>query len=170
MGRKASKYQEAFTRRDARKIERALAETSLAREHDRLQTLRLLTEGYSVVEIATALGFSRPTVYRIADRYLTGRLVESVVDQPRSGRPLSAPAADAELIQATLEKSPRELGYRCQSQLKNPHSAAVEISSPVAVVFPHFVSLLPFPSSAMAGLGAAVVFASSPALRFSLRR
>jgi transposase len=112
MGRKASKYQEVFTRRAARKIERALAETSLAREHDRLQTLRLLTEGYSVVEIATALGFSRPTIYRIADRYLTGRLAESVVDQPRSGRPLSAPAADAELIQATLEKSPRELGYR----------------------------------------------------------
>src|SRR5947209_6955575 len=104
MGRRASKYQEAFTRRDARKIERALAETSLAREHNRLPSL--------LVEIATALGFSRPTVYRTADRYLTGRLVESAVDQPRSGRPLSAPAADAELIQATLQKSPRELGYR----------------------------------------------------------
>jgi DNA-binding NarL/FixJ family response regulator len=82
MGRKASKYQEAFTRRDARKIERALAETSLAREHDRLQTLRLLKEGYSVVEIATALGFSRPTVYRIADRYLTGRLVDRAAAVP----------------------------------------------------------------------------------------
>src|SRR3954469_25535052 len=58
----------------------------------------------------------------------------------------------------------------CQSQLKNPHFAAVESSSPVAVIFPHFVSLLPFPSSAMAGLGAAAVFASSPALRFSLSR
>src|SRR3982751_3264090 len=75
------------------------------------------------------------------------------------------PAIRHGLIPACEEVFPH-----CQSQLKNPHFAAVEISSPVAVVFPHFVSLLPFISSAMAGLGAAVVFASSPALRFSLRR
>jgi transposase len=112
MGRTASKYQQAFTRRDARKVERALSETSLAREHDRLQALRLLAEGHSVEEIAAALGLSRPTVYRIADRYLTGRLAESVVDQPRSGRPRSAPEVDAERIQEILKKSPLELGYR----------------------------------------------------------
>lgn len=112
MGRTAKKYQGAFTKRDARKVERALFETSLAREHDRLQSLRLLAEGYSVEEIAAALGLSRPTVYRIADRYLTKRLVESVVDQPRRGRPRSAPVVDAERIQEVLEKSPRELGYR----------------------------------------------------------
>ena len=106
MGRTARKYQAAFTRRDARKMERALSKTSLAREHDRLQALRLLAEGYSVEEIAAVLGLSRPTVYRIADRYLTKRSVESVVDQPRRGRPRSAPGVDAERIQEVLEKSP----------------------------------------------------------------
>jgi hypothetical protein len=38
--------------------------------------------------------------------------VESVIDQPRSGRPRSAPVVDAERIQEVLEKSPLELGYR----------------------------------------------------------
>src|SRR4051794_10737129 len=113
MGRTARKDQAAFTRRDARKMERALSKTSLAREHDRLQALRLLAEGYSVEEIAAVLGLSRPTVYRIADRYLTTRSVDSVVDQPRRGRPRSAPGVDAERIQEVLEKSPLELGYRC---------------------------------------------------------
>ena len=112
MGRTAKKYQGAFTKRDARKVERALSKTSLAREHERLQALRLLAEGYSVEQIAAALGLSRPTVYRIADRYLTKRLVESVVDQPRSGRPRSAPAIDVERIREVLEKSPLALGYR----------------------------------------------------------
>jgi transposase len=112
MGRTARKYQGAFTKRDTRKVERALSETSLAREHDRLQSLRLLAEGYSVEEIAAALRLSRATVYRIADRYLTKRLVESVADQPRSGRPRSAPAIDAERIREVLEESPLELGYQ----------------------------------------------------------
>jgi transposase len=112
MGRRARKYQEAFTKRDTRKAERALSKTSLAREHERLQALRLLAEGYSVEEIAAVLGLSRPTVYRTADRYLAERRVESVIDQPRSGRPRSAPMVDAERIQGVLEKSPLELGYR----------------------------------------------------------
>jgi DNA-binding NarL/FixJ family response regulator len=71
MGRTAKKYQGAFTKRDACKVERALSKTSWAREHERLQALRLLAEGYSVEQIAAVLGLSRPTVYRIADRYLT---------------------------------------------------------------------------------------------------
>src|SRR3954447_11015549 len=112
MGRTARKYQEAFTKRDTRKVERALSKTSLAREHDRLQALRLLAAGYSVEETAAVLGLSRPTLYRTADRYVTKRRGGSVIDQPRSVRPRSAPVVDAERILEVLARSPRELGYR----------------------------------------------------------
>jgi transposase len=112
MGRTAKKYQGVFTKRDARTGERALAKTSLAREQERLPALRLLAEGYAVEQMAAVLGLSRPTVDRIADRYLTKRLVESVVDQPRRGRPRTAPAIDGERLREVLEKSPLALGYR----------------------------------------------------------
>jgi transposase len=117
MGRTARKYQEAFTKRDKRKVERALSKTSLAREHDRLQALRLLAEDYSVEEIAAVLGLSRPTVYRTADRYLTKRRVESVIDQPRSGRPRSAPVVDAERIQELLESRGAAMRLHTEEEL-----------------------------------------------------
>jgi transposase len=84
----------------------------LAREHDRRPALRLLAEGYPVEEIAAVLGLSRPTVSRPADRYLTKRRVESVIDQARSGPPRSAPVVEAERMPEVLERSPLKLGYR----------------------------------------------------------
>jgi len=68
------------------------------------------------------------------------------------------------------EKFNHAMVTKCQSQLKNPHFVAVEISPPVATLLPHFVSPLLMASAAAASCGPAAVFASSPALRFSFRR
>src|SRR3982751_4896837 len=152
-----------------------------------LHIVLLLALHRSPSEIAAFLLCARSTVYRAARDWQAGDLGKT--DVPGVPWPPCLPSSVRGRLLALLKKTPSACGWCrtrwscaapalqlqaqrgiCQSQLKNPHFAAVEISSPVAVVFPHFVSLLPFPSSAMAGLGAAVVFASSPALRFSLRR
>src|SRR4051794_41384591 len=123
MGRTARKYQEAFTKRDTRKVERALSKTSLAREHDRLQALRLLAAGYSVEETAAVLGLSRPTLYRTADRYVTKRRAGRGMRRPPDRRPRGFPAARAEQLVVGFPRHPPAATDRSKNLLSKEPGA-----------------------------------------------
>jgi transposase len=100
--------------------ERAKVQDLITHPHDARQTLRAyallwLDDGESVPEVAQRLGVTRQTVYNWASRFQTRADVELVVrlaDAPRCGRPCTAMGIIDPLIDAVIERDPRQLNYR----------------------------------------------------------
>jgi transposase len=72
----------------------------------------LVAQGRRFREVAQITGLGHRSVYRLVDRYLKAHRVESLADEPRSGRPLEAPDIRRPQILEELRNSPLELGYR----------------------------------------------------------
>lgn len=100
--------------------ERAKLVDLLAHPHDARQALRAyallwLDDGESVPEVATRLGITRQTVYNWASRFQARADLETtlrLLDAPRCGRPCTATGVIDPLIDAVIERDPREFAYR----------------------------------------------------------
>ena len=100
--------------------ERAKVQDLIAHPHDARQTLRAyallwLDDGESVPEVAQRLGVTRQTVYNWASRFQARSDLEialRLADAPRCGRPCTAAGVIDPLIDAVIERDPRELDYR----------------------------------------------------------
>ena len=100
--------------------ERAKMQDLIAHPHDARQTLRAcallwLDDGESVPEVAQRLGVTRQTVYNWASRVLARPDLEialRLLDAPRCGRPCTATGVIDPLIDAIIERDPREFDYR----------------------------------------------------------
>ena len=111
---------EAMTDSILSRRERAKMQDLIAHPHDARQTLRAyallwLDEGESVPEVARRLGVTRQTVYNWASRVLARSdlaLDARLLDAPRCGRPCTATGIIDPLIDAVIERDPRELDYR----------------------------------------------------------
>lgn len=100
--------------------ERAKVHDLITHLHDGRLSLRAyallwLDDGESVPEIAHRLGVTRQTVYNWVSRFQkrAGReLAVRLLDAPRCGRPCTASGIIDPLIDAIIERDPRELDYR----------------------------------------------------------
>ena len=100
--------------------ERAKMQDLITHSHDARQTLRAyallwLDDGESVPEIAQHLGVTRQTVYNWASRFQARTDLEitlRLLDAPRCGRPCTATGIIDPLIDAVIERDPRDLDYR----------------------------------------------------------
>jgi len=100
--------------------ERAKMQDLIAHPHDARQTLRAyallwLDDGESVPEVGQRLGVTRQTVYNWASRFQARTDLEldlRLADAPRCGRPCTATGIIDPLIDAVIERDPRELDYR----------------------------------------------------------
>lgn len=100
--------------------ERAKMQDLIAHSHDARQTLRAyallwLDDGESVPEIAQHLGVTRQTVYNWVSRFQARTDLEislRLLDAPRCGRPCTATGIIDPLIDAVIERDPREFDYR----------------------------------------------------------
>lgn len=96
-------------------LEHLVARTKHATPLRRAQALLWLDAGESVQAVAQRLRVTRPTVYTWVNRFqghrerdLMGRLSEGA----RSGRPRTARGIVAPLIDAVIDRDPRDFGYR----------------------------------------------------------
>ncbi len=72
--------------------------------------IRLLHLGKAPSEVAKILNVSQATVYNWHERFRE-RGIESLADEPRSGRPPLATAAYCQLLESVIATDPSELGY-----------------------------------------------------------
>lgn len=101
-----------FDERDRQRLSQGLDHAVEARVFRRLQAVLLVAQGRSFTETAGITGLSLRSVYHLVDRYLQSHEVDSLLDQPRSGRPTAAPIVTKERILRELRRSPLKLGYR----------------------------------------------------------
>jgi len=100
--------------------ERVQLEELIAHTHDTRQVLRAyallwLDDGESVPEVAHRLGVTRQTVYNWAGRLVLGAecaFAARLADAPRCGRPCTAAGVIDPLIDAVIERDPRDFAYR----------------------------------------------------------
>jgi transposase len=100
--------------------ERVQLEVLIAHTHEARQALRAyallwLDDGESVPEVARRLGVTRQSVYNWASRLGLRDELEVAArlrDAPRCGRPCTAAGIIDPLIDAIIERDPRELDYR----------------------------------------------------------
>jgi transposase len=125
--------------------ERVQLQALVAHTHDARQALRAcallwLDDGESVPEVARRLGVSRQTVYNWAGRLAQRDEAEVALrhaDAPRGGRPCTAAGVIDPLIDAVIERDPRELDYRSTvwtasllvAYLRDEHGLAVSDDS-----------------------------------------
>jgi transposase len=100
-----------LTRRDRLRLEKALLDASDARDFRRLQAVLLIAQGRPAGEVARIACASKRSVYGWLRRYLVGHRVDDLMEQPRSGRPVSAEVITDERIRHELHKDPVTLGY-----------------------------------------------------------
>jgi transposase len=72
----------------------------------------LVAKGRSFAEAAEIAGLSLRSVYYLVRRYLQFHRPQDLADEPRSGRPASAPELTRNEILLALRRSPLKLGYR----------------------------------------------------------
>ncbi|WP_227026862.1 helix-turn-helix domain-containing protein [Corallococcus soli] len=87
-----------------------VAEHVPGRERLRALVVLLSAEGHSASHIALTLGLAERTVHQCRRRWRQGGLA-SLTDAPRSGRPARADAAYERLLEKTVQRDPRRLGY-----------------------------------------------------------
>lgn len=125
--------------------ERAQLQTLVAHTHDARQALRAcallwLDDGESASEVARRLGVTRQTVYNWAGRlelHDESEVAARLSDAPRCGRPCTATGIIDPLIDAVIERDPRELDYRSTvwtasllvAYLRDEHGLAVSDDS-----------------------------------------
>ena len=101
-----------FSKRDVRRLEKALGEESDLRTFRRLQAVLLIAEGHDRTTAAHMTGFSQRSLYRHVSRYLQAHQAGSLRDHVRDGRPAVAKQITAARILKALRRSPLQLGYR----------------------------------------------------------
>ena len=104
-----------LSRRERAKMQDLIAHSHDARLSLRAYALLWLDDGESVPDIAQHLGVTRQTVYNWASRFQARTDMEitlRLLDAPRCGRPCTATGIIDPLIDAVIERDPRELDYR----------------------------------------------------------
>lgn len=104
-----------LSRRERAKIQHLIASSHDARQTLRAYALLWLNDGESVPEIAQHLGVTRQTVYNWVSRFQARTDLEvasRLLDAPRCGRPCTALGIIDPLIDAVIERDPREFDYR----------------------------------------------------------
>ena len=125
--------------------ERVQLQALVAHTHDARQALRAcallwLDDGESAPEVAHRLGVTRQTVYNWAGRLELrdeSEVSARLLDAPRCGRPCTAAGVIDPLIDAIIERDPRELSYRSTvwtanllvAYLRDEHGLAVSDDS-----------------------------------------
>lgn len=80
------------------------------RERIRALVVLLSAAGHSASHISGTLGLTERTVHQCRSRWRQ-RGLASLKDAPRSGRPAQVDAAYARLLEQTVHRDPRHLGY-----------------------------------------------------------
>ena len=101
-----------FASADRRRLERALLAAREARLYRRIEAVLLVAEGQPISEAARRVRAARLSVRRWVERYLAGHDAATLADQPRRGRPRSAPRLTPRRLAAALARDPRRCGYR----------------------------------------------------------
>jgi transposase len=104
-----------FAPTDRRRLERALSAAREARLYRRLEAVLRVAEGHAISEAARRVRAPRLSVRRWVARYLTAHDAAALADQPRRGRPRSAPRLTPRRLAAALARDPRACGYRATS-------------------------------------------------------
>jgi transposase len=101
--------------KEATLLERLVTTTGDIRQWRRAQALLWLDGGDSIEEVADCLRVTRQTVYNWVVRFderVGLEVAERAADAARSGRPRTAAGVIDPLIEAVIDRDPRELGYR----------------------------------------------------------
>lgn len=91
-------------------INEVIKTSSHSRQVKRATGIRMLHLGHSPEEVAQTLSVSLPTVYSWFHRWKTEGL-KGLAHHPRSGRPAIADPEYLQVMEATLDRDPGELGY-----------------------------------------------------------
>lgn len=104
-----------LSRRERSQVQDLIVHPRDARQALRAYALLWLDDGESVPKVAHRLGVTRQTVYNWASRFQARtdwELAARLLDAPRGGRPCTATGVIDPLIDAVIERDPRELEYR----------------------------------------------------------
>lgn len=101
-----------FDRYDKRRLQKAIEASSEKRVYIRLQSVLLVLKGMEIQKVAQLYTISKRIVYRWVETYLQHHQPSSLLDAPKSGRPLVAPALTPNRILGVLDQNPFSLGYR----------------------------------------------------------
>lgn len=104
-----------FTRRDRKRLTKALAHARESRFFRRLQAVLFVAEGVSVSEAARRARAHRSTLHRWLGLYLQRRDPGDLADAPRAGRPQVAAALTDSAVAALLARDPRREGFAATS-------------------------------------------------------
>ena len=86
-----------------------------ARLYRRIEAVLLVAEGVAIRAAARRVRAARLSVRRGVERYLAAHDAAALADQPRRGRPRSAPRLTPRRLAAALARDPRGCGYRATS-------------------------------------------------------
>ena len=115
MRRHARPAVQRFSPTDRRRLERALSVAREARLYRRIEAVLLVAEGPPISEAARRVRAPRLSVRRWVERYLATDDAAALADQPRRGRPHSAPQLSPRRLAAALARDPRNKGYQATS-------------------------------------------------------
>lgn len=101
-----------FSKHDLKRLTKALREETDLHAFRRLQAVLLVAGGRDLATTAHLTGFSRRSLYRLVNRYLTAHRADALRDSVRSGRPTVAPKVTQARILQALQRVPLRLGYR----------------------------------------------------------
>lgn len=101
-----------FSKRDLKRLAKALREETDVHTFRRLQAVLLVAAGHDLVTTAHLTSFSQRSLYRLVKRYLTAHRADVLRDSVRSGRPTVAPKVTQARILQALQRAPLRLGYR----------------------------------------------------------
>jgi transposase len=97
---------------DRQRLARTLRGDLKVRLFRRLQAVWLVAQDRPPAEAAHVSGLSLRSVYNVVGRYLHAHCPWDLADEPRPGRPRSAPELTPKRILRALRRSPLKLGYR----------------------------------------------------------
>ena len=115
MRRHAKSAVQRFSPTDRRRLERALSVAREARLYRRIEAVLLVAEGQPISEAARRVRATRLSVRGWVERYLATHDAAALADQPRHGRPHSAPRLTPRLLAAALARDPCGYGYQATS-------------------------------------------------------
>ena len=96
---------------DLLRLKKALKQVSDKRAFIRLKAVLLVAQGLLIQSVAELFDKSFQILYRWLALYLKQHQVAALLEAPRSGRPLVAPAITDKRILVELKRNPLKLGY-----------------------------------------------------------
>lgn len=104
-----------FNHQDLERLRKEMKVAEDKRYYQRLQTVLAIAEGMSATKICELTGSSLKSIYNYVSSYLRTHQVASLLDEPRSGRPITAQAITDKRIKNALLRHPLKLGYQATS-------------------------------------------------------